>query len=99
MGQECRSSGLEYLAKAAMMNRLILLVFSFFTVHASLAQRSQPNIIIILTDDMGYGDLSCLGGKYKTPGIDQLATQGRVFYNYYSAAPICSPSRVGLMTG
>ncbi|MGC3945519.1 MAG: sulfatase-like hydrolase/transferase [Chryseolinea sp.] len=59
----------------------------------------QPNIIVILTDDMGYGDLSCLGGKYNTPNIDRLAAQGRIFENYYSASPICSPSRVGLMTG
>jgi arylsulfatase A-like enzyme len=73
-----------------------------FSVSASVVDgqgTSKPNIIVILTDDMGYGDLSCLGGKYQTPHIDRLASQGRIFTQYYSAAPICSPSRVGIMTG
>jgi arylsulfatase A-like enzyme len=60
---------------------------------------TRPNIIVILTDDMGYGDLSCLGGIYPTPNIDRLASQGRIFTRYYSASPICSPSRTGLLTG
>lgn len=61
--------------------------------------RDTPNIIIILTDDMGYSDLSCYGGPYKTPNIDKLAKEGVRFTHYYSAAPICSPSRVGILTG
>ncbi len=58
-----------------------------------------PNIIIILTDDMGYSDISCNGGPYQTPNIDQLAREGIRFTHYYSAAPICSPSRVAMLTG
>lgn len=61
--------------------------------------QNNPNIIVILTDDMGYSDISSFGGPYKTPNIDRLAEQGLRFTNYFSAAPICSPSRVGLLTG
>ncbi|MBE9585139.1 sulfatase-like hydrolase/transferase [Mucilaginibacter sp. JRF] len=60
----------------------------------------RPNIIFILTDDMGYSDIGCFGGRFvPTPNIDRLAKQGRMFTQYYSAAPICSPSRAGLITG
>jgi arylsulfatase A-like enzyme len=63
-----------------------------------MAQR--PNIIYIMTDDMGYGDLSCYGQKnYSTPNLDKLASQGVKFVNAYSAAPVCTPTRVALMTG
>lgn len=61
---------------------------------------SRPNIIFILTDDMGFSDIGCFGGQFvPTPNIDRLAKKGRKFTQYYSAAPICSPSRAGLLTG
>lgn len=64
------------------------------------APQTRPNIIIIYTDDMGIGDLSCTNtGWIETPAIDRLASQGLVMNNYYSAAPVSSPSRVGLTTG
>ncbi len=60
----------------------------------------RPNIILILTDDMGIGDVGCYGGKVApTPNIDRLAAEGTRFTQYYSGAPICSPSRVSLTTG
>lgn len=78
-------------------NAFVILLLTAFAVQGQDTPR--PNIIVILTDDMGYGDLSCLGGPYRTPHIDRLASQGRIFTRYYSASPICSPSRVGLLTG
>jgi arylsulfatase A-like enzyme len=61
---------------------------------------SRPNIIFILADDLGPGDVGFSGGKITpTPNIDRLAKEGIVFTQYYSAAPICSPSRCGLITG
>ena len=61
---------------------------------------ARPHIVFILTDDMGAGDLGCYGGKIApTPNIDRLAREGTRFMRYYSAAPICSPSRAGLITG
>lgn len=58
------------------------------------------NIILILSDDMGPGDLGCYGGTHTpTPQIDRLAKEGTRFTRYYSAAPICSPSRAGIISG
>ena len=59
-----------------------------------------PNILFILADDLGYGDLSCYGRPdYRTPQIDRLAGDGLRFTSNYTAAAVCSPTRVALMTG
>lgn len=83
------------------MLRMIKAVFVFlsysFVVQAQEAPK--PNIILILSDDLGIGDISCYFGKYKTPNIDKIAEEGIRFTNYYSASPICSPSRAGILTG
>jgi len=61
---------------------------------------TKPNIIYILADDLGYGDLSCYGQqKFKTPHIDQLAQNGMKFTQHYSGSTVCAPSRSVLMTG
>lgn len=61
---------------------------------------NRPNVIIILTDDQGYGDLSCMGAKdFQTPHIDALAENGIRFTSMYSASPVCSPSRAAVLTG
>jgi len=63
-------------------------------------QASRPNIVFIFIDDQGYYDLGCYGAtEIKTPRIDAMAQQGTRFTDYYAAAPICSPSRAGLLTG
>ncbi len=65
-----------------------------------LRSSSRPNILFILADDMGWGDLSCYGRPdYQTPNLDKLAQQGMRFTNAYSAAPVCTPTRVGFHTG
>ena len=62
--------------------------------------KSRPNILFILADDMGWADLSCYGRPdYQTPNLDKLAKQGIRFTNAYSAAPVCTPTRVGWITG
>ena len=64
------------------------------------ATPDRPNIIFILADDMGYGDLSCFGSKHvKTPNIDRLAATGTTFTQCYAGSGISSPSRCALMTG
>ncbi|MCG6155019.1 arylsulfatase [Rubinisphaera margarita] len=67
---------------------------------ASAAEPSKPNIIFILADDLGYGDLGCYGQeKIKTPHLDQMAAEGMKFTQFYAGATVCAPSRCVLMTG
>src|SRR3954470_18365877 len=76
----------------------VLVLFSASTVFA--ADRSRPNIVFILADDLGYTDLSCFGSKYyETPNIDRLAAGGMKFTDGYSCGPNCQPSRAALMSG
>ena len=75
---------------------VILLAVAALTVHAN----ESPNFVVILCDDLGYGDLSNYGHpSIKTPNLDRLAANGIRFTSCYSAAPVCSPSRAGLLTG
>ncbi|MDO4355138.1 MAG: sulfatase-like hydrolase/transferase [Clostridia bacterium] len=61
---------------------------------------NRPNVIIIMTDDQGYGDLSCMGATdFRTPHLDEMARQGTRFSCMYSNSPVCSPSRASLLTG
>ena len=67
-------------------------------------QKDMPNIVLIYADDLGYSDISCYGQIYgntlvKTPNIDRLAKEGMMFTNAYSAAPISTAARAGLLTG
>ena len=60
----------------------------------------RPNIIVIYTDDQGYGDLGCFGaGDIQSPHLDRLAKEGIRFTQWYSNCPVCSPSRASLLTG
>ena len=66
----------------------------------STSPNDRPNVIFILTDDLGYGDLGFLGQQYiETPNIDRLAAEEMIFLNHYSSSPVCGPSRSSLLTG
>ena len=88
------------------MNQILLILTTLLLCAAtdglaSSAQASaRPNIVFVFVDDQGYYDLGCYGAtEVATPRIDRLATEGLRFTDYYAAAPICSPSRAGLVTG
>lgn len=63
------------------------------------AATQPPNIVLILADDLGYGDLGCYGSRIRTPNVDQLAKSGVRFRNFCSVSPVCSPARAALLTG
>ena len=70
-------------------------VFAAFSAKKS----DKPNIVFILCDDMGYGDLGCYGQKYiETPNIDRMASEGMRFTQAYSGSPVSAPSRACIMT-
>jgi arylsulfatase A-like enzyme len=72
----------------------LILITSF------IPKKQKPNIIFILTDDLGYGDLGCFGSKIiKTPNLDLMAAEGIKLTNFYSGSTVCAPSRCTLMTG
>ncbi len=83
------------------MRRLTILLGCIFLLNVCNAQNNtKPNLIIIFTDDQGYGDLSCFGGaQVYTPHIDKMAEEGAKLTSFYVAAPLCTPSRAALMTG
>jgi arylsulfatase A len=70
-------------------------------VPSAYAQPNNPpvNVVVILCDDLGYGDLGCYGSPIATPNIDSLARDGMRFTHFYSGNPVCSPSRAALLTG
>uniref|UniRef100_A0A8D2KKJ1 N-acetylgalactosamine-6-sulfatase n=1 Tax=Urocitellus parryii TaxID=9999 RepID=A0A8D2KKJ1_UROPR len=77
----------------------LLLVLSTAGIAAAGA-RQPPNILVLLMDDMGWGDLGVYGEPSReTPNLDQMAAEGMLFPNFYSANPLCSPSRAALLTG
>jgi arylsulfatase A-like enzyme len=72
----------------------------FLSKALSKAQQAMPpNVIFIYADDLGYGDLGCYGSKIPTPNLDSMAGEGARFTQFYSANPVCSPSRAALLTG
>lgn len=83
--------------------RLTLFAFCGLLVHYADAQEqknNRPNVVYILVDDLGYGDVGCYGAtKVKTPNIDKLASEGKMFTDAHSASAVCTPSRYALLTG
>lgn len=77
-----------------------LAIVLLLTTSSLFAQSPKPNIVVILCDDLGYGDLASYGHPHiKTPNLTRMGAEGIRFTDFYSTAPVCSSSRVGLMTG
>lgn len=79
---------------------LILFIISCTPKTDESATDQPPNFILVFIDDMGYGDAGCYGATgYQTPNLDKMASEGMRFTNFYSAQPVCSASRAGILTG
>ena len=85
------------------MLRISVPVLTLLTLSPCLPaaeQPSKPNLVVIFCDDLGYGDLACFGHPtIRTPHLDRMAAEGMKLTQFYSAAPVCTPSRAALMTG
>ena len=82
------------------MRPCVFFVLMALMLLASQAQGAKPNIVLIMADDLGYGDVGCYGHpQAKTPHIDQLAREGVRFTQHYANGPECSPTRTAFLTG
>jgi arylsulfatase A-like enzyme len=80
--------------------RAVSVLLLLLQLTTAFAAEEKPNIVFIIADDLGWGELGCYGQeKIRTPNIDRLAAQGMRFTRHYSGAPVCAPSRAVLMTG
>ena len=91
----------QQLAKTtAMLGIAVLASQLVFLQSADAKDASKPNVIIIMADDLGYGDVSCYGAtELKTPHIDKLASEGQRFTSGYCSASTCTPTRYSMLTG
>ncbi len=83
-------------------SHFFILIAAFVVLSADLAAAppARPNVIVILTDDQGYGDVGCYGASgFTTPNLDRMAREGIRFTDFYVAQPVCSASRTALLTG
>lgn len=90
--------------KSIVVLRFLILILVFLVIQnvEGIADENdnKPNVIYILADDLGYGDLSCYGQrKFETPNIDEIAKEGMRFTNHYAGSTVCAPSRSALLTG
>lgn len=77
-----------------------LLVLLVTSVQAEECRNTKPNVVIMLMDDMGWGDLGVNGDpSHETPHLDRMAQEGMLFTDFYAGNPLCSPSRAALLTG
>ncbi|HEY7120429.1 MAG TPA: sulfatase-like hydrolase/transferase, partial [Tepidisphaeraceae bacterium] len=82
------------------LTSIVVAVLAYFASGARAAEK--PNLLFILADDLGYGDVQTLNpqhGKIPTPNLDRLAAQGMVFTDAHSGSAVCTPTRYGILTG
>ncbi len=77
----------------------VIIVLSSLMMQALQAHTRMPNVVVLLSDDLGWKDIGCYGGPVRTPNLDRLAGAGIRFTDFYSGAAVCSPSRAVLLTG
>lgn len=86
-------------AQSGMVLRFLFLSIAITSLSFGLKAADQPNVVMLLSDDLGYQDIGCYDGPVKTPSLDSLAASGTRFQAFYSGCAVCSPSRASLLTG
>ena len=87
-------------SKSSLILLLSLTFYALLTLPSCVKVDEKPNILVFLTDDLGYGDLGCYGNQIiQSPNIDRLASEGIRFTDFHSGGTVCSPSRAALLTG
>ncbi|HRP05395.1 MAG TPA: sulfatase-like hydrolase/transferase, partial [Opitutaceae bacterium] len=77
-----------------------LLTVLFLLLGSAVSAATRPNIILIVSDDVGYGDIGCYGATHvRTPNLDRLAREGTRFTDAHATASVCTPTRFALLTG
>ena len=95
-----RAGALGHTRSAALLTFLLLSAGPLLVPPTAAQAPERPNVIIIFTDDQGYGDVGAFGAEgYETPNLDRMAAEGNRFTDFYVAAPVCTPSRAALLTG
>src|SRR5262249_36614218 len=100
-----RTKGTRLRRSESLCLQWLVATFVLLGTRESFAQRSllpplKPNIIFILADDLGYGEVGCYGQqRIKTPNLDRMASEGMRFTQCYAGTTVCAPSRASLMTG
>ena len=78
---------------------LVILVAALFETSIGFGLERKPNFVVILADDLGYGDIRPFGGWIDTPNLEKMARQGLCLSDFHSNGAVCSPTRAALMTG
>ena len=93
MGLEIREEGFK-------MKNIIIFLIVFNVTFLFSQSNDKPNFVVIFCDDLGYGDIGVFGSPIiRTPNIDEMASEGQKWTQFYVADPVCTPSRAGLLTG
>jgi len=86
--------------RTILIQTILISFVLFIGCNQKPSEKQAPNIIIILADDMGYGDLDCYGNNaFDTPHLDKMAKKGLLFTDFHSNGPVCSPTRAALLSG
>ena len=94
-----KSKSMKFKLGVLLTIKIIVCLF-FISSTLKIQAQDKPNVVYILVDDLGYGDVGCYGAtKVKTPNIDKLASEGKMFTDAHSASAVCTPSRYALLTG
>jgi arylsulfatase A len=81
------------------MKPILTFLFALLVIRPGFTEDKQPNVVVLLADDLGYRDIGCYGGPVKTPVLDKLAADGVRFTDFHSGAPGCSHSQGSFLTG